>query len=153
MSNALIIIDMQPEFEASRGKAILDEHVKQIRNAIKNKHHIVIIEFKDSGNTHKRIRQAVRSYDSVGYITKNTCSGSLHLIKYFTKLGLWPKEISFMGVNTGACVGDTVTNFHRHVKKNKKNTKIKIIREGCRCETTKNYGRFDRFKNLGIKVV
>lgn len=153
MNNALVIIDMQPEFEASRGKKIIDEHVKQIKNAISNKHHIVIIEFADSGDTHKRITQAVKGYDSVGYITKDTCSGSHKLVKHFNKLGYWPKEISFMGVNTGACVGDTVAYFHRHVKTNKKKIKLKVIREGCRCDTPRNHGDFNKFKNLGIEVI
>ncbi len=153
MKKALIIIDMQPHFAASCGKEILKEHIKQIRKAISNNHHIVVLEYDYGTNTHKKIQMALRNYKSVKYITKNTNSGSAKIVKHFKKIKFWPDEIDFIGVNTGACVKATVLNFHYHLKRNNKKTKIKVIKEGCRCFGPQYYGDFYPFARHEIEVV
>jgi nicotinamidase-related amidase len=153
MKNVLVIIDMQPFFYASRGKKVLDENIKQIEDAISKDHNIIVLEYCDFGKTHIRIKKALRGYKQVEYITKYNCSGSKPLVKYFKTQKIWPKEVKFMGVNTGACVKETVLNFHHHIKRNNKKTKIKVIRNGCRCDHYNNLGDFSHFEKRQIEVV
>lgn len=133
MNKVLVVIDMQPCFEASKSQKVIEENIKQIRKAKSNNQHIIVIEYSDLILTHIKIKKELKNYDKVKYIKKRYDSGSAQLVKYFKKQEFWPNEINFMGVNTDACVYSTVNNFNKHILKNNKKTKIKVIREGCRC--------------------
>ena len=154
--NILVVIDMQPFFQASRSRLLIKEHVSQIRAAISNQEHIIVLEYKDCGSTHKPILNALKSYDKVKFFAKDYCSGSSLITKHLTRKNIWPKEIKFMGVNTGACVEETVINFVKHVNKNYKQTKVKVIKNGCRCDEygeKPTNGDFNRMECHGAIII
>ena len=152
MNHALVIVDMQYRFLAARGNKIRSESLKQIQEAKDNNHLIIILEYQSFGRTLPSIRKMLEDYDNVYYLDKSDCDGSRELVGLFTGLRKWPKNISFLGVNTNECVQDTVLEFFFYTKRENKNIKVKVIKDCCRHYKSSNSGSFELFEEYGIEV-
>ena len=76
MSYSLVIIDMQPEFEAANGQRVYKNVLREIKKAIEKRAPIIFVEYGDTFNTdtytstRRGLLKAVAGYDRVFITTK-----------------------------------------------------------------------------------
>lgn len=139
----LLIIDMQTGFSASRKTSVLEKCKDEIRKAIKREAEIIVLEYIDSGKTHPGISRLLKYYPRAHFIEKWENDGSYYIEVFKKDLGLKaPKKILVCGVNTDACVCETIAGMAR--KKYFKKTKFEIIVKAC----NSNYDHCD-----GLRII
>jgi glycosyltransferase A (GT-A) superfamily protein (DUF2064 family) len=114
--DVLYVIDLQYDFlTASKAKvnALLTNCVKTINKHKKLNHKIVIVEYVDYGETHKKILKCIGDYENVKFIKKRMDNGSSNL-KRHKVVG---DNCYFIGVNLGACVQETCIGLYDKKRK------------------------------------
>jgi nicotinamidase-related amidase len=146
---ALVIIDMQPRFEASAEKKTNKEIIKQIQEAKKKKAPIIVLEYWGEPKTRLNIRRALGNYEKVHRVIKENDSGASVLKPVLRALDKDDKKkiiLKVCGVNTGACVYRTVkdiSTYHR-VKQ------VHVIWDGCNDNWGTQPTVFKRLKNCRV---
>ena len=102
----LVVIDMQYEF-SSTAELALAGVCKAIVAAKKNLNHIIVIEYKGSGDTLPEVKRAIGAYKRVSYRTKKLDDGSKEILDVVRRKKL-PRKFRVCGVNLDACVWDSV---------------------------------------------
>jgi nicotinamidase-related amidase len=108
-SKALVIIDMQPDFNYS--VKVIPEVVKAIEYAKAANEKIIIVEYDGSWfkPTHPEIMAALKGYEKKVVVKKQSADGSKEVMAALrSRRGL---ELKVCGVNLGACVWNTVTSL------------------------------------------
>lgn len=115
MNKPLIVIDMQPAFTAT--KIALNPVLEIIAKAQKRESDIVLVEFNLDDRdhytetekvTHRKITKQLQGYRKKHLVRKDYNDGSLEVAEYLINNGIQHKIVQVCGVNTGACVKETV---------------------------------------------
>ncbi|CAB4196762.1 Isochorismatase-like [uncultured Caudovirales phage] len=151
MSYTLIVIDVQSSFTAAKQKRVLTNCEKEIDKAIKNNCSIVFVEYFDCGKTSKRLTNLTINYRKTYIVTKYDDDGSPEILSLF-KSNRLPKNIKVCGVNTDACVLDTVCGLSN--LKRFKSSKIEVISNACGSDYNHKNGldQIAIFANKNVRV-
>jgi len=116
---SLVIIDMQPDFDASYSDDIRGPVLREIAQAIKNDRPILIVEYdypyyRNIGKKRTRtlwyIQNALRGYHNRHLVLKENDDGSREVVVKLKELGAG-KNVRVFGVNTDCCVAETAENL------------------------------------------
>lgn len=121
----LCIIDMQPE-GFSNAKIIIDKVLELVRQAIQEQAFIVIAQYKNDGDTHKDIRNALINYPYKAYGWHNKNDKSVLIWTLLKEHKVFTREIHVCGINTEYCVLETVNGLAQ-----KFHIPIKVIEKAC----------------------
>lgn len=136
----LVIIDMQPYFEASGD--VVEEVVKEVRRARERRTGIVVVEYGSCGPTHRLIQRAVRGYDRQAWVKKHDDDGGAEVMEAAHQHGFWDKSWRFCGVNTCYCVCDTVKSIVRAYPRARFEYAIKAMNCNCGMSSCARYFKF-----------
>jgi nicotinamidase-related amidase len=110
---------MQWIWKASRKRALIKNIHKKVLQYRENKDLIIFVEYhsaKDAiddsyGRTIKKLRKAVVGYYNYALVVKTEKDGSENLVEFFEENDIYPTEFEVCGVQTSACVYETVVNL------------------------------------------
>lgn len=136
MSYSLIIIDMQPHFSASNDFNVIDACKAEIKKAIDARASIIFVEYMGAGATNPSLVSLTDLYKKTFLVRKDDDSGATEVTRVIKQNNLAHKNIVVCGVNTDACVLETVAGLTIRFKK----SKFKIISEACNSEDDHEHG-------------
>ena len=129
--HTLVIIDVQPVFRAAKSKRIENPILREIKLAKKNKYPIIVVEYRKKGPSWIQSRTCSFVTKELGgncvYVTKERDDGASVIAPALRKITK-SKTIRVVGVNTGACVIETVNGMIR------RGYKVQIVADGCNDE-------------------
>ena len=141
----LIIIDMQPVFEASQKDWMIENVRREIKRAKRRAHAIVVVRYRGSATTEtlpalqvdNRILGEIGTYPHVGYVTKNRGDGSKEILRVLRGRPFPTGDLIVVGVNTDCCVAETVNSLaHKLPQSN-----IWIVADACNTDQSCASGR------------
>jgi nicotinamidase-related amidase len=137
MSYLLLVVDMQASFYTANGERIQKNCIREINKAIKDKAHIVFVEYEHHGPTLSRLTEVVQQahYRKVHCILKAGDDGSYEIREYLLARHLPRLSFRVCGVNTNWCVLSTVAGLREIIP----NSQIKIVADACACHSTKSH--------------
>ena len=141
----LCIVDMQTTF-ASTAEHCLDAVCHQVKQAIKRNAGIVVIEFKQCGETYKKIKDLLEPYSRVAYAEKSEAAGGIQLLKAAKEANFNTDRVRFVGVLRAQCVYETVKQFIGLVK-----TRTEIVADATWCSNPQE--GLCRLKMLESKII
>lgn len=118
MKIPLIVIDMQPAFTAH--KEALKPVLREVINAKKALTDIIIVEFDLRGRewyqpsetvTHPAITRSIKNYKHKHLVLKEFNDGGGEILEYCRIQGIPTNTLRVCGVNTTACVKETVRSL------------------------------------------
>jgi nicotinamidase-related amidase len=121
----LCIIDMQP-YGFSNSKIIIDNVLTLVREAIIKKAFVVVAQYKNAGNTHISIINALQDYPYKAYGWHNRNDKSPIIQNILREKKVFTRLIKVCGVNTEYCIWATVNGLAR-----KYYIPIKVIESAC----------------------
>lgn len=131
----LVVIDMQEGFCASRDQRTVYFVKQEILRAKKAGMAIIIVEFDPEadkmGNTHSEITDLLNGYDRTATVSKSANDGSEEVIEACLDNGFWMEDFRICGVNSDACVLETVTGLLERVS----SCDITVVQDACNCMT------------------
>ena len=128
-ATSLIVVDMQPQFESAKKRECVTNCIKQVKRAIKENAFIIFLEFGGFGDTHPRILKAIQSYANKCFIIKYEDCGSDQVRSALEKNKVKTSSYIMCGVNTCACVLQTLCGMLNDDYFN--NAEIKIAKDAC----------------------
>ena len=131
----LVVVDMQPDFPASNNPATLRAVEREVRKAIKHRLPVVVLEIPyfspldEDGlkPTHRSIMRLLTGYDHYRVVQKRWSDGSSHVILTCEDSKYMKHRFRICGVNTDACVLETVLGLAKRLPK----CKIRVIKNAC----------------------
>lgn len=113
MLTPLLVIDVQPDFladleEPSDEKAYLREVCRVVRQAVKQKRKIILLEYEGAGTTHVKVRSLLKAYPHK-IITKLNDDGGEEVHAYAKEKKI--TSFTVIGMNLDCCVSDTVKSL------------------------------------------
>jgi nicotinamidase-related amidase len=150
MDYSLVIVDMQTGFVAANSRKTLKNCKREIRKAIKDDANIIFVEYNGCGRTIKELTEIT---DKIAYkkkfvAIKRKNSGAKIILKTMKKNNIpTTKHTNFRvcGVNTDACVLETVEDLARALRQRSYN--IEVILSACNSSYSHKDGVSD-LKNL-----
>lgn len=144
----LVVIDMQPEFEAANDLQTINAVAREITKAREAKQWIFFLEYQNDGPTHPCLVNLIKGYEKVEFIQKTRDDGSYWIHEDCRELDLAPEAFVVCGVNTAACVVSTVRGLSKIFFQN---TPVRVVRDACNgypgCRSFKN---FDKLQNVVV---
>ncbi len=134
----LTIIDMQPRFPSSQNNDTIAGVLRLIAKAIERNWPVIVVEFYAHGPTDERITEALRDYPLCVREFKRDEDGSEEIWEACVEHELPGSRFVICGVNTHACVKDTVFGMARLMP----DSAIEIIQDACNCDTGWGWDRF-----------
>jgi hypothetical protein len=132
MSYTLLVIDVQSYFEAANSRRLIRNCKREIRQAIKDKAAILLVEYDSCGRSSACIAKMVENYNRGFVIIKDDDDGSSEIFDAVNRFDLPRSRFKVAGVNTDACVQDTVTGLVNRLKRQKKKRlSIVVIADAC----------------------
>jgi nicotinamidase-related amidase len=131
MKCILVVVDMQLCFSASKNSRTLNACKREIELAIKNKNHIIFLEWEGGEDTRSCLTKLTKGYDKVHSVLKAEDDGSNELKDYFKAHKLPTKAIRVCGANIHQCVYATVRGLSRKYK----GTTITVVKDACAAES------------------
>lgn len=107
-NEALVIIDMQTGFTASKDIRTQQACIREIKRAKQRSYPIVVVEYAASGKTQPLLMQTIGDYTLVKKVNKNDDDGSSVICRLFKRQWKSVNALRICGVNAGACVYLTV---------------------------------------------
>lgn len=121
----LVIIDMQPFFQAAKGNKKLHRQIKKaMDHAMRLGNHIMFVWIPSCGPVSRTLKAYLREYSNVSYVPKINQDGGREVLEALPN----KTNLRFCGVNTDQCVQDTVMTVSKHYPKR---YKIEVISDGC----------------------
>lgn len=138
----LVIVDMQPEFDAAHNKSLLAKIIRKIRLAKMLGYGIVVVEYGRAeqyekftgGDTDYRITRELAGYGRKAFVVKHIDDGSPQVIEALNHYGFNRKNIYVCGVNTCACVYATVGGLARKLPFSSVYVQADACSCGCSCD-------------------
>jgi nicotinamidase-related amidase len=134
MPYTLVVVDFQYEFKASRKRKTIEACKNAIIKAINDEAVIVFLEYIGCGRTMKSLFNLVDTYESVHFIRKVGCDGSLE-IKVIENM-LATEHFRVCGVNTDACVEETVLGLNSEYPE----AVIEVLEQACNSDLSHEQG-------------
>lgn len=125
MAYTLVVVDMQPQFEAARSRRCVENVLAEIAAAKAANAAIIVLEYGGFGPTNSRITKAVRSYERGYFAIKHEDNGSLQVFNLCNTYML-VRQFRVVGVNYGACVKSTAIGLRGF------DYRVEVIRKACR---------------------
>lgn len=116
---------MQPYFAAATCKRTIKSVIHEIELAKRRKAWIILIEFLGCGKSNKGIINKLKGYRKVYRYTKDIPDGSRGIVKAAKAKKFNLDTIKVCGVNTTACVSDTINGLTER----QPNCKIKLVKK------------------------
>lgn len=129
MSYTLLVIDVQPYFDAANNRRVISNCKREIRKAMSDKAAIILVEYIGCGRSNSGITKMVEKYDRGFVVLKDDDDGSDEISNVIEHFKLPKSRIKVTGVNTNACVQDTVTGMVS--KYANKRLSISIVADAC----------------------
>lgn len=153
MSYSLLVIDIQPYFESARSMRVIRNCRREIRQAIKDKAAVLLVEYSGCGESNKGIRKMVKDYARGFIVVKHNDDGSNEIVKTINKHRLPKSNIKVTGVNTNACVQGTVRGLSKS-KSLSKRRNINVVADACNSSSESGHiyglGYMSRFNNVKL---
>lgn len=129
----LVVIDMQSFFPASNSPSTIAAVVREVKTAVARNLPVIIVEYDPTeiGRTHDRILRVIANYPRAVTITKAAADGSREIMEACLINGLSLDELRVCGINSDACILETVEGYHNLVP----TSTITIVRDACNCLT------------------
>jgi nicotinamidase-related amidase len=151
----LVIIDMQPTFEASQEPWLIENVKREIRQAKKRKEPILLVRYHGGSQDRRkdwqidpRLLRTIGTYTKVFPVIKHRADGSQKIIGLLNRKRLPKKNIKVVGVNTDACVASTVNSLAERMPL----SSIWVVADACHTDvgTSRYSGRahISRRKNI-----
>lgn len=132
MPYTLVVVDMQEEFTAARDTNTIIECEELILEAISDHATIVFLEFTGCGRTMDSLYELVDNHYNVFFLRKSGCDGSNHIMRNNKAFELQEIHFKVCGVNTDACVQDTVLGLSSKYPE----AVIEVISSACNSEVS-----------------
>lgn len=144
----LVIVDMQPSFIAS--SRVLQEVMHEIDIALQNDWAIVVLEYHNQGPTHDCILERASKSRRYARETKFKDGGGREVLNACRKLDLRTEHFRVCGVNTLACVSQTVREISRIFR----HSFVLVVQKACAHNLRQNdWQKFFRFKSFRVVPV
>ena len=134
----LTIIDMQARFPSSQNNATIAGVLRLIAYAIARNWPVIVIEFYAHGPTDERIMEMLRNYERCVIVFKFAEDGSEELWEACVEHELPGNRFVVCGVNTHACVKETVHGMARLMP----DSAIEVVKNACNCQTNHGWNDF-----------
>ncbi len=135
----LVIVDMQPaDFETSKKQATVDAVSQLIVLAMQKQWSIVVLEWRGSGLTDRRLRDLYSDYPKLAVEVKSDDDGSWWVQRACMHNRFGYKRFVVCGVNIEACVLKTVKSLALLYPR----SKIVVPRSACN-GYSKNWSKYD----------
>jgi nicotinamidase-related amidase len=129
MSNKiLLLIDLQEQFYSSKKESLLKVVKNEINKAKSNNYPIICLRYYGCGDFHKSLLDEIGDYMKKYEISKSEDDGSKEVVELCEKISFTSGEIIVCGVNTDACVKQTVLGLKI---KTDSSYDIHIVENGC----------------------
>jgi len=119
---SLVIVDMQPAFEAAKCNVTTDNVKRLIRQAIQDKANIITLEYEGFGPTRADLMTDLCSYNKYSNAKKNDDDGADEAIEAGASMF---SKVVVCGVNTSFCVKSTVDGLIRNGKE------VVVVKNAC----------------------
>jgi nicotinamidase-related amidase len=147
-AKTLVIVDMQPIFEASRNPNTVIAVAHEIIVARQNNHPVIFLEYAKSGSTYDGFGSLLKNYPHKSRIKKNDDDGSKEVIRALNRRNFPMQILRICGVNTDCCVHSTITGLLRHLD----DVKIEVVKNACNSET-KNFNWSYYYKHPNLRLI
>ncbi len=117
--SALVIIDMQPEFQQHFNSVLIEKIVEKITLFKSKNLPIILVEYMHCGTTIYEIMSHLYGYQNLSVIEKNKDDGSDVLYTELSTFKKIPQKLFFTGVFFNCCVRATVGGLRNIFIKNK----------------------------------
>lgn len=156
--NVLVVVDMQPCFEATRNSWMINSVSERLREARNRADHIIFLEYTDleKGDrrtwepTHPELLQIVQKpyYCYWDILIKDEDDGSSWIKAHLDRIKVKPISFNVCGVNLDYCVFDTVRGLANLYK----TTPINVLKGSINGEghQPKNWSKFNTIKTANI---
>lgn len=126
MAYTLVVIDMQDIFRSATHMNPLVGVTREVMTAIAKRQYILYVEF-DEARTLTPLLNLVKGYRKFGKVMKRFSDGSGEIIKCLKRKNFPFKKLRVCGVNSDACVLDTVNGLLKKLP----NSKIEVVKNAC----------------------
>jgi len=126
----LCVVDMQKTFIGDKASPhsyftkVTTNVIHEIRKAKQEKHAIVVVEYKGSGDTVQDILDEIKNYPRAVVVQKTGSDGSAEVLKKIKAKKFPTAHIKMCGVYAGCCVMQTAVGM---LGKNPKIKKMEIL--------------------------
>jgi nicotinamidase-related amidase len=151
MPTTLVVVDMQPEFDAANVPDVIVGVTKQILEAKKKRWPIVIVEYlpkDDIGETHGGLLSLLKGYNKKARIGKVDDDGSLEIVRALRRRKFTEKTLRVCGVNTDCCVAATVLGLLDRIE-----GEVEVVKDACEWDNNFQYDWRQFFKDPRIRLV
>jgi nicotinamidase-related amidase len=141
----LVIIDMQPCYEASTIKRVKQAIIKEIHLAKSNNRPIIVVEFDGDEYfpTHDWLLEMVQDYSRFAMVTKTTDDGGKPIIECLRQRK-FRMPVKVCGVNWEACVFETVMTLRKYGR-------VQVVKQGCGSwQKRYDWKLYDGFSNVQV---
>jgi len=140
---------MQVDFSAAGCTKTQNRNVELIKQAIVDGAYIVFAHYIDYGDTHERLVHPTRNYPHVGFCWANCNDKSEVFRNHVDEKGVTYYRIVVTGVNTSACVYNTVTGLQ---SSHKSIVDVCVVQEACNDAWNDNGYAFRTMSEKGVTL-
>lgn len=149
MQPTLVVVDMQPCFEASLDVDVIVGVTCEIVKARQRGAPIILVEYRGfdiQDRTHDAFYDLLRNYKRRAIIGKSDDDGSREILQTLKRRQFNSRHLRICGVNSDACVWSTVEGLLEKLD----NARIDVVKRACGSEDPFDWRRFLRHRNLRL---
>jgi len=127
-SYILVVVDMQPDFSASKDRTTVSNISRQIARARSFNQPIILVEYGGFGETIPKIKQLLDDYGNMLYVLeKSSDDGSYEIEMCLIDAWIETEKFLVCGVNTEACVRATAEGLSKRFS----DSKVMVLGSAC----------------------
>jgi len=134
MPYSLIVVDLQKEFTAANNISTINACQNLLIQAMEDNATIIFLEFIGCGRTMETIYDLVDNYYNIYVLKKPSCDGSSYIKKLTASFEIPTMHFKVCGVNTDACVLDTVLGLSHSYP----DAVVEVIESACNSDLDHN---------------
>jgi nicotinamidase-related amidase len=145
----LVVVDMQPHFNAANGRRIIKNCKRELNKAMSVHAAIVFVEYFGSFPTVKELTNVTKHYHRVYTTYKHVDDGSEQVEQLISDWHLAAKKVRVCGVNTDCCVWATVNGLTSRLPR----STIEVVADACDSDYNHAVGldRMSKMENVVLK--
>jgi nicotinamidase-related amidase len=133
-NKVLLVIDLQTGFCTANDPTLIKIVNIEIEKAKKENIPIICLNYTGIGDVIQPIKCNLDGYKKLHIITKNRNDGGKEVLTLFNEIKFDSGEVTAIGVNTDACVRETVETLAKN-----SNYKINLVSNGCNSWTWRRH--------------
>ncbi|MGD9679673.1 MAG: MaoC family dehydratase [Candidatus Obscuribacterales bacterium] len=142
-ASTLVLVDMQPRYQASR--SIVRQVEDEIDHAVDNGWPVVVLQYKNMGRTYKRLLDALYRRGARYVLRVKARPDGSHQVAEACKIHGFPtSRFRLCGVNALACVRQTALGLHTRFPQ----SRVEVVKGACNGPGVVDWSRFPSRKNL-----